>query len=35
LIVGRVAAQDAEQIGETFWSRETRDRVSQQQVSMI
>ena len=35
LIVGRVATQDAEQIGETFWSRETRDRVSQQQVSMI
>ncbi len=34
LIVGRVATQDAEQIGETFWSREKRDRVSQQ-VSVI
>ncbi len=34
LIVGRVATQDAEQIGETFWSREKKDRVSQP-VSVI
>src|SRR5260370_5536476 len=34
VIVGRVGAQDAEQIGETFWSREKRDRVSQR-VSVI
>jgi uroporphyrin-III C-methyltransferase len=34
LIVGRVATRDAVQTGETFWSRERRDRVSQP-VSVI
>jgi uroporphyrin-III C-methyltransferase len=30
LIVGRVAAQDVAELGETFWSRKKKDRLSQQ-----